>query len=378
MTAPNRHFEELARNLGHSFEQRARVHDREGQFVADNYALLREHKFFSAAVPAELGGGGLSHRELGDLIRRLAGYCGSTALAYSMHSHLVAAAVWRYRHGQPGEALLRKVAQSELVLVSTGAGDWVDSMGRAERVTGGYRVSGLKRFCSSAPMGDLMITSAPLADASGDEVLHFPVSLRAEGVRIRDDWDTLGMRATGSHSIELDNVFIAEDAVALRRPRGRWHRSWDVIMTVAIPLYMAPYLGIAERAAEHAREALATRGADDGQLLTLGELYNHLTIAQLAWSDMLAIANGYDVEPTPEHASRMLARKTLIANSARATVEAAIEIAGGGAFFRAHALERLWRDIQGAPFHPLPEKKQLAFSARVALGLPPIAPSTPA
>jgi L-asparaginase/Glu-tRNA(Gln) amidotransferase subunit D len=75
------------------------------------------------AVPADLGGGGLTHRELGDLVRRLAGYCGSTALAYSMHSHLVAAAVWRHRHGQPAEALLRKVAQSELVLVSTGPGD---------------------------------------------------------------------------------------------------------------------------------------------------------------------------------------------------------------------------------------------------------------
>jgi alkylation response protein AidB-like acyl-CoA dehydrogenase len=377
MTAANQHFEELTARLGPTFEERARAHDRDGHFVADNYSLLRENKFFSAAVPADLGGGGLTHRELGDLIRRLAGYCGSTALAYSMHSHLVAAAVWRHRHGQPAEALLRKVAQSELVLVSTGAGDWVDSVGRAERVTGGYRVSGLKRFCSSAPMGDLMITSAPLADPAGDEVLHFPVSLRADGVRIRDDWDTLGMRATGSHSIELDNVFIAEEAVALRRPRGRWHRSWDVIMTVAIPIYMAPYLGIAERAAEHARQALAARGADDGQLLTLGELYNDLTVAQLAWRDAFDIANDYDVEPTPEHASRMLARKTLIANAARATVEKAIEIAGGSAFFRAHPLERIWRDIQGAPFHPLPEKKQLTFSARVALGLPPIAPGTP-
>ena len=45
---------------------------------------------------------------------------------------------------------------------------------------------------------------------------------------------------------------------------------------------------------------------------------------------------------------------------------------GGGALFRRLGLERLWRDVQGAPFHPLPEKKQLQFSGRVALGLPPI------
>jgi len=373
MSASHQHFEELVARLGQTFDERARAHDRDGRFVADNYASLREHRFFSAGIPSELGGGGLSHPELADLIRRLAGHCGSTALAFSMHSHLVAAAIWRHRHGQPGEALLRKVAQSELVLVSTGAGDWVDSVGRAERVTGGYRVSALKRFCSSAPVGDLMITSAPHSDASGsDEVLHFPVSLRAEGVRVRDDWDTLGMRATGSHSIELDNVFIAEEAVVLRRPRGRWHRSWDVIVTIAVPIYMAPYLGIAERAAEIARLALAARSADEAALLTLGEMYNELTVAQLAWRDMLAISNDYDVEPTPEHASRMLARKTLLANATRASVEKAVEVTGGGTFFRAHPLERLWRDIQGAPLHPLPEKKQLAFTARVALGIPPI------
>ena len=56
-----------------------------------------------------------------------------------MHTHLVAAAVWRHKHGQPAEALLRKIAASELVLVSTGAGDWVDSVGKAERAPGGYR-----------------------------------------------------------------------------------------------------------------------------------------------------------------------------------------------------------------------------------------------
>jgi len=44
----------------------------------------------------------------------------------------------------------------------------------------------------------------------------------------------------------------------------------------------------------------------------------------------------------------------------------------GSALFRSVGLERLWRDVQGAPFHPLPEKKQLMFSVRVALGLAPI------
>jgi alkylation response protein AidB-like acyl-CoA dehydrogenase len=373
MTLSVQHFRELTASLGQSFEERARAHDQEARFVADNYRELRQNKFFSAAVPAELGGGGLSHRELGELIRQLGWYCGSTALAFSMHSHLVAAAVWRHRHGMPGEALLRKVAQSELVLVSTGAGDWVDSVGESRRVSGGYRVSGVKRFCSGGPMGDLLITSAPFVDTTGaDEVLHFPVSLRAEGVRPHSDWDTLGMRATGSHSIELVDVFIPEEAIVLRRPRGRWHRSWDVVVANAAPIYVAAYVGIAERAVELARTSLAQRGPDDAALCALGEAYNELASAELAWRDMLAITDDYAVEPSAELSSRMLIRKTLLANAVRASVEKAAEATGGSAFFRSNPLERLWRDAQGVTFHPLPEKKQLAFTARVALGLPPL------
>lgn len=372
MTLSVQRFRELTASLGQVFEERAQAHDQEARFVADNYAQLRENKFFSAAVPADLGGGGLSHRELGELIRRLGWYCGSTALAFSMHSHLVATTVWRHQHGMPGEALLRKVAESELVLVSTGAGDWVDSVGESRRVSGGYRVSGVKRFCSGGPMGDLLITSAPWVETPGaEEVLHFPVSLRAEGVRAHSDWDTLGMRGTGSHSIELVDVFIPEEAIALRRPRGRWHRSWDVVVCNAAPIYVAAYLGIAERAVELARTSLGKRRPDDASLYALGEAYNQLAIAELAWGDMLAITDDYAVEPTIEVTSRMLIRKTLFANAVRASTEKAVEATGGSAFFRSNPLERLWRDVQGAPFHPLPEKKQLAFTARVALGLPP-------
>ncbi|HWA75898.1 MAG TPA: acyl-CoA dehydrogenase family protein [Polyangiaceae bacterium] len=367
-------FVEIARRLGPIFRESAAEHDATGRFVTQNYALLKEQRLFSAAVPSELGGGGATHSEICQVIRELGQFCGSTALALSMHTHLVAAAVFRYRHGQPGEALLRKVAASELVLVSTGAGDWVDSVGRAERTEGGYLVSGVKRFCSGCLVGDLLITSAPLDGGErGSEVLHFPVPVKAPGVTIREDWDTLGMRATGSHSVELSNVFVPEEAIAARRPRGEWHPMWNVIVTMAAPIYTAAYVGVAERAAELARTSIQGRAPESILLQTLGELENHLTQMQLAWTDMLRIANDYDVEPSVDHANRMLIRKTLASNAAMATVSKAIELVGGGAFFRKLGLERMLRDVQGAPFHPLPEKKQLDFTGRVALGMSPVA-----
>src|SRR5262245_46273898 len=198
MTTANR-FLEIVQKLGPRFAARAAAADVEGRFVSENYAELKEARLMSALVPTELGGGGAPHGEVCQVLREIAHHCGSTALALSMHTHLVAAAVWRHKHGQPAEGLLRKVAASELVLVSTGAGDWVDSVGTVERAPNGYRVSAVKRFGSGSPAGDMLITSAPYQDPErGWEVLVFPVPIHAPGVTVRDDWDTMGMRATGS------------------------------------------------------------------------------------------------------------------------------------------------------------------------------------
>src|SRR3546814_7420795 len=81
-----------------------------------------------------------------------------------MHQHLVAAAVANDRAGRPGRKLLEKVAASEAILISTGANDWLESNGRAERVEGGFKVTAVKPLASGAPLGDLLITSAAYDD----------------------------------------------------------------------------------------------------------------------------------------------------------------------------------------------------------------------
>jgi alkylation response protein AidB-like acyl-CoA dehydrogenase len=240
------HWIEVAHSLGEEFAGRAGAHDEGDTFVSGNYAALKEQRVFSAAIPEELGGGGASHRELSDMLRILAQYCGSTALALSMHQHLIAATVWKYRHGQGGEPLLKKIAESQLVLVSTGAGDWLESNGSMSKADGGYLVSAQKHFASQSAVGDMLVTSAPFMD----EVLHFPVPMNAAEVTVLNDWRALGMRATGSHTVKLENVFITDAAIVLRRPRGAYHPVWNVVLTVAMPLIMSVYVGIAQKAAE--------------------------------------------------------------------------------------------------------------------------------
>jgi hypothetical protein len=56
------------------------------------------------------------------------------------------------------------------------------------------------------------------------------------------------MRGTGSHDVILDGVFATESAISLRRPKGKWHPFFDVVMAAASPLIMAVYVRIAEAA----------------------------------------------------------------------------------------------------------------------------------
>jgi alkylation response protein AidB-like acyl-CoA dehydrogenase len=121
------------------------------------------------------------------LLRELAHYCGSTALALAMHTHLLAATVWRWRQGHAVEPLLKRIAKEETVLIGTDASDWLESSGKAEKVDDGYRVTARKNFASGCPMGDLLMTGAAYDDPhNGPTMLPFPVPFAADGVKAMD------------------------------------------------------------------------------------------------------------------------------------------------------------------------------------------------
>jgi alkylation response protein AidB-like acyl-CoA dehydrogenase len=364
---------ELAETLGPRCARGAAEGDRGDIFVAEHYDVLREHKLLSALVPVDLGGGGARHSAMCGFLRRLAHFCPSTALALSMHQHLVAAAVYNDKNGKPGRALLQAVTQKELVLVSTGANDWMESNGVITRAEGGYRVTARKPFGSGSPKGDVLVTSAQFDNpAEGPQVLHFAVPFGAPGVSLADDWYALGMRASGSRTIVLDNVFVPDSAIALQRARGRFHPAWNVILTVALPLIMSVYAGVAEASAAIGREQAKKRPGDPVVPYLLGELANHLTMVQIATDDMISLARDFDFKPSLDLSNAILIRKTIVAENVLATVEKALEAAGGAGFYRNMGLEQLLRDAHGAQFHPLSSKRQHRFTGRVALGLDPI------
>ncbi|MGE5345887.1 MAG: acyl-CoA dehydrogenase family protein [Acidithiobacillales bacterium] len=363
----------LAREIGSSLLPEVARRDRDGEISITAFELLRTAGITSALVPPEFGGGGASHAEMGEILRELGRHDPSTAVTLSMHAHLVATQVWRHRHGQDAAGVFRKVAQDRAILISTGASDWVGSTGTARRVDSGFRVSARKAPASGCEVGDVLVTSIRWDDApEGPRVLHLSIPFTAEGVRIERTWDTLGLRATGSHTVILDDVFVPDAAVSLNRPADQWHPIWNAVLGSAMPLIMSAYLGIADAAVERAREAVAKRPSHHIFQL-LGEMLNAHTTAADVVTAMFDDADDLRFRNTDEHASRTLARKTVAAEALIDTVRLALEVAGGVGYTRSSDIERLYRDVHGCLFHPLPRAKQTEFTGRVALGLSPVA-----
>lgn len=363
-----------ARRLSEDFATRAAKHDADDSFVAENYAAMREAKLFSAPVPAELGGGGASYAEHVAMIRTIAQGCGSTALAYSMHSHLLQATIWRHRHNAtpPAEPLLRRIAKEELVLVSSGGSDWLDGSGTLTKQDGTYTFNARKIFGSGGPGGDLLLTTGIYDDPqAGPTVLHFGVNMKDPGVKVQDNWRTLGMRGTGSNDILIENVVVPDAGVSVRRPKGVWHRFFDVVSPLIFPLIMSAYVGVAERAAETALGFAQKRRDDTITQDLVGEMRTQLLVAQDTLDRMIAIAST-DYEPSVALSDLTFQRKTACVRAVLRTAELAMEVASGAGFYRASGLERCYRDLQGARYHPIQERKQYRFSGRIALGLEPV------
>jgi acyl-CoA dehydrogenase len=197
--------------------------------------------------------------------------------------------------------------------------------------------------------------------------------MSGDGVSIDRVWEAMGMRGSGSHTVILNNVFVPEQSITLRRPCGEYHPVWNVILTVALPIICAVYVGMAEAAAEKALTIAAAKGDDGVNALAIGEMQTELTTAQIALESMVSNANELDVEPGIEHANRALIRKTIVVEAVKRAVNKAFEATGGAGYFRRLGLERILRDVQAAQFHPMPATKQHRFSGRLAMGLDPTA-----
>lgn len=361
-----------AARLSLTFADRAARHDAESRFVAENYEDIRAAGLIEAGVPSELGGGGAQLPELSEMLRLLAHGCGSTALAFAMHTHQVAIPAWRWRNTpdvRPAvEPLLKRVAAERIILATSGGSDWVGGSGSAERVDGGYKITARKIFASGSPLASLLLTAAVTEEADGPKVIHFAVPMTAPGVTILDTWDVMGMRGTGSQDVALRDVFVPDDKISLKRKAGEWHKLFQIIGTLAFPLIYAAYLGVAESARDISLGLVSQRSVGARQRRLAGEMDTALAAARHAQAAMVAQAMKND--PGETSINEVMICRRLVEQQGLRTVELAMELAGGAGFYRVNGLEQRFRDMQGARFHAMNREAQYEYAGALAFGQP--------
>lgn len=359
-------LQKILSELGPEIEKHGLVCDAENKFAEKNFNLLKSKGVYKALIPSDLGGGGVAYSELCHFLKDLAHYCPSTSLALSMHMHLAAVLVFRNTNGDAGATkTLKAVVEKDLILLSTGGGDWVSSNGSAKKVDGGYIINCRKAFCSGAPIANIAVMSC----AFDEQVIHFSVPLNSDGVEILNDWNAMGMRGTGSNSINFKDVFVPEEKITLTRDKGKWHPVWDTISTFAFPVFISPYAGIVESISKRTIAQFTKKPNHESHALSnLGEMHNHAQIVKMAHQRLVDNANNLNLKPTSESASVALQAKSIITQHGRMAAQAAMEALGGTSYFQNAGIERLYRDLLAGEFHPMHSSKQKEMLGNYLIG----------
>jgi alkylation response protein AidB-like acyl-CoA dehydrogenase len=183
------------------------------------------------------------------------------------------------------------------------------------------------------------------------------------------NWDTLGMRGTASNDIVVDDVFVPDERVLADRPHGVVDPPLQVIGTIGFGIISAVYLGVAEAARDHAISAVGDRAGDRTVQRQVGLMVHRTRVAAWALDGALTTA-GDDPTPSMESLAAVMAAKREIALAGVEVCDIAMELAGGSAYFKGSPIERAYRDIRAAKFHPFTPEQTLLHAGELALGLP--------
>ena len=381
-----------AERLAEDFAGRAAAHDRDGSYPFESIDSLRHAGYFAAPVPDELGGLGVS--SVHDVIvasGRLARGDASVAIGVNMHLVVVLSLARRWRMARAaGNARrerafagsLRRIASDGIVMaaaMSERGQDLTRPVTEAVRTDGGWRIDGHKIFCTMAPAATILLTSVRFADDDGGErYAYVEIPADAPGVRINDDWDALGMRASGSHSVTFDGVELPAAALRGGFPTGRPVPYLERNLPSGL-FHASASLGIAEAA--FARAARPDRINGDARApMLVAESAIDLTASRATISRAAALidehhaanptADGTDEEITALFAEGQAA-KTFVNEAATRVVDRALALSGGAGYLNGSPLARAYRDVRaGAFMHPLGANRAYDFLADVALGRP--------
>jgi alkylation response protein AidB-like acyl-CoA dehydrogenase len=327
----------------------------------------RDNAFFTEDLEELKAAGYLAPRSLLETAldqRLLAAYAPATALGINMHLVWTGVARVLSKRGDASlDWVLDEATAGELFAFgnSEAGNDLVlfDSLTKAvPGRDGSFAFTGTKIFTSLAPAW----TRLGIFGRDGDNLVHGFITRETPGWTSLDDWDTLGMRATQSHTTVLDGVVVPAARIARILPVGP---SGDPFMfgifANFLLLIASVYSGIADRALELGVEAVGKRTSlkNDGALYSQDpDIRWRLADAALALDALAPQIEtlAADVDNLVNHGQawfrKLTGAKHRATETARYVVDQSARVAGGGGYRTSSELARLQRDVLAGIYHP--------------------------
>ena len=372
----------LAESLAEELATRAALHDREASFPHASVDALKRAGYFAAPIPTEHGGLGVT--SVHDVVvasSRLARGDASVAIGVNMHLVILLNIVrrWQAAVAAADQRRIATLGASMQTIVRDGViiAAAISELGQdltrprttATRTPSGWRIDGRKSFCTGSPAATVFYASVTSVDDDGVERYGYAqVPTDAAGVDIKGDWDALGMRASGSHSITFAGVEIPRSALLGGFVAGDGDAYMERNLVAGL-FHASASLGIAESAASAVAGSLAARGEPDARTRTLlAQNVVELGACRATLSRAATL-----VDDSDEHFVALFAEtqaaKTFVNETAARIVDRALTLSGGAGYLNGHPLARAYRDVRAGSFmHPLGANRAYEFLGDVALG----------
>jgi len=394
----------LARRLAlDQFAPRADRYDREASFPFDDYEDLRAAGLMALCVPERYGGRGASYETYCLVAEQIAQGNASTALTFNMHcltmlmmgemaDAMPMSVAARERHERLRRAKFREVVERGVFYgqphsepVEQGQTDTALSVGgrrfgtTARKVAGGFVVNGRKFFVSLADAAPYFATPAIRIGNEPwiERTLYLQVPRAAPGVSFPGEWDPMGMRATVSRDMLLQDVFVPDEAEVL--PPGLFGALYNAFPHLSPLTFSATFLGLMQAAYDYTIAYLTGKvpGAAGMQSETaskghaVAEMLFTLETARALYYRAVAEAR---VDAPVEAVQRARAAHVTVQRSTVTLTQEAIRVCGGRALLKRHPLERYARDARaGALMRPWTQDiaTQQAWECALGLGATP-------
>jgi alkylation response protein AidB-like acyl-CoA dehydrogenase len=385
LTPEQQRVQNKYRELAADFATRSAVHDRDASHPIENYDQLREEGFLALTVGKEWGGWGASFFDHTIAFEALGQGCASTALAFNMHASVVMPLLESAEVSAEAKRRIAELVVHERKLIAGNFSEPVTTSligerplkARARRVDGGYRVTGRKMFASMLEAADFVLVMAYPDDSTSPFagiILLLP--REAEGRGVDPNWDVLGMRATRSDSLLLNDcwlpasaaVYCSDDTRPFRHAYLNWF--WGS--------YTPVYLGIAQAAFDELRRLVHARHPE-GYAQPLAyhpDVRRHVAqmSADLEAARLITYRSAWlsDTQgPTAETTTALYRAKYMVGEAVSRITRTALTLGGAHGIFKTSRLEQLFRDGALGPLHPPPSDFCLYNMGLYELGIDP-------